>query len=752
MRPRGSGGDLLLFLLLWPMTGFTLGLAVLFGPVQWLTGAARTAGMPQSGENALVGLVILVLVAGSALTVARLARAAGSTALGHVRWGIPSLAAVCTAGAVWLSMTPSLLAWRGATDAVGARFTIGPYPDADMIRRLRDEGYTAIVTLLHPAVVPFEPRLLSAERENAASAGMPLIELPMLPWVSENEASLSRIEELARGNEGRYYVHCYLGKDRVNMVRRIIEQNSAATDLLPLHPVRTIKATTVFERGAVVELTGGVFLTPYPNDQETVSYFASGTTATVVSLLDPDDGEDRQWIESESRMLSRYGVPFFSRPIPIAGFDPAAALDVAREAWTLPRPLVVHAFLSASSGRSPAAEAFQAAFLTGRPPLPPSLFAEPMSAGTPSVIAPDIAVGPRPAPSEFGAYLYQRGIREFVRIGDPNEPSAREDAAIARTHGFRWRSWDGVTADPFAREPGSDPRRSGPWYVYGPGLETAAASLAGRYGPALPDRVSWDAEAWVREARATSGPGILGLDPIAFARQALPGPSLAVLLGPVLLLGTVAAAGFVGDLRVKRLTAAPYTRKIFHFVIFTAAAAIHVTAGLPGVVLLGIIVSACVIYAVVRGPGFPFYEAMARPSDAPKRTLFIVVPLITTAVGGVLANIFFSPFAFVGYLVGGWGDAVGEPVGTAWGRHRYRVPSLAGVKATRSLEGSAAVLLVGAAAAVLGLWAYGVALPAALAVGAAIGLVGAAVEAISSHGVDNLTIQVAAAATAFFLL
>ena len=31
-------------------------------------------------------------------------------------------------------------------------------------------------------------------------------------------------------------------------------------------------------------------------------------------------------------------------------------------------------------------------------------------------------------------------------------------------------------------------------------------------------------------------------------------------------------------------------------------------------------------------------------------------------------------YAAVGYLVAGWGDAVGEPVGTRFGRHPYRVP------------------------------------------------------------------------------
>src|SRR5205085_1454656 len=107
--------------------------------------------------------------------------------------------------------------------------------------------------------------------------------------------------------------------------------------------------------------------------------------------------------------------------------------------------------------------------------------------------------------------------------------------------------------------------------------------------------------------------------------------------------------------------------------------------------------------------------------------------------------------AYIGYLVCGWGDAVGEPVGSRWGRHKYKVPSLTGVAATRSLEGSAAVFVVGSIAAIVGLDAIGDMSMHAVAVGVACGLAGALVEAISNHGIDNLTTQVAAAAVAYFL-
>ena len=80
------------------------------------------------------------------------------------------------------------------------------------------------------------------------------------------------------------------------------------------------------------------------------------------------------------------------------------------------------------------------------------------------------------------------------------------------------------------------------------------------------------------------------------------------------------------------------------------------------------------------------------------------------------------------------------------------MPSIAGVAATRSLEGSAAVCAVGILAAFLGLYSSGLPLSTALGAAALCGVVGCAVEAISNHGLDNLTIQLAASGTAFLVL
>ena len=237
-----------------------------------------------------------------------------------------------------------------------------------------------------------------------------------------------------------------------------------------------------------------------------------------------------------------------------------------------------------------------------------------------------------------------------------------------------------------------------------------------------------------------------------FLTRALPSKNLILMAGPFIFIYVVLIAVLVCYLKIRHQMRTPYTRKIFHFLIFSTAGIFQYRFGLPLVVLFGSVVSVIVLAAVMIGEGFVMYEALARENDRPHRTLFVLVPLLTTALGGVLINIFFPKFAFIGYLVGGWGDAVGEPVGTRWGKHRYAVPSLMGVPAQRSLEGSLAVVVVSTLISFIGLYAFHYPVPTALGTAILCGVGSAAIEAISNHGLDNLTIQVAAAGIASMVL
>lgn len=160
--------------------------------------------------------------------------------------------------------------------------------------------------------------------------------------------------------------------------------------------------------------------------------------------------------------------------------------------------------------------------------------------------------------------------------------------------------------------------------------------------------------------------------------------------------------------------------------------------------LFGGTCSVAVFYAVWKGDGHILYEAMAREKDKPHRTFFILIPYLTTLAGGLFSAMVFGPVSIAGYLVAGLGDAIGEPVGTRFGKHQYRVRSLSSVPATRSIEGSAAVFIMSYAALVLAAILSPQISPGHGAV-LKLGLVAAAsalAEALSPHGWDNATLQV----------
>jgi phytol kinase len=234
---------------------------------------------------------------------------------------------------------------------------------------------------------------------------------------------------------------------------------------------------------------------------------------------------------------------------------------------------------------------------------------------------------------------------------------------------------------------------------------------------------------------------------LAFFRDNIPPWEMVAIGGPIGLLWSFACLYFAGWLKRHRGWKTGYTRKIFHVLIFMSVALCMVTPGFgtPAVCLLGGMASLVVLYAIVRGPGNLFYEAIAREKDAPLQTWYIIVPYFTTVIGGIASTILFGPAAVAGFLVTGIADAVAEPVGTRFGKHRYRVPSFTRVKSYRSFEGSAAVFIA-SLACVFATVALSPAIgwsPRVWYLAAAIALICAVVEGVSPHGWDNLTLKIA---------
>jgi phytol kinase len=227
-----------------------------------------------------------------------------------------------------------------------------------------------------------------------------------------------------------------------------------------------------------------------------------------------------------------------------------------------------------------------------------------------------------------------------------------------------------------------------------------------------------------------------------------------ILCGPMGLVWSYGCLSFAAHLKQVHRVRTGYTRKIFHCLIFLSAVAAQAFLGFFAVCLFGSMVTLVVAYAVLRGNGHRFYEALAREHDRPNRTYYIIAPYFATLIGGLATNFVFGPLAIVGYLVGGLADAAGEPVGTRWGKHRYVVPAIGKVRATRSLEGSFGVLMVSLVALVIG-----IAITPELHLNLRtlillpmIAAICAIVEAVSPHGWDNTPMQIVPALLAALLL
>lgn len=341
-----------IFLLLyyWLCLGFFMGTLILMGPVRWLATYARAHEWSASKEKALVLVFIGILVIISSAAARRAALKTAEAAGKPVKAAFLGAALLVFSVSLWFWMNPKMMIDR--TTAVtfsnysGTEFVFGPYPEKERLAELKEEYYTAVISLLSPAVVPFEPALMSREAADAKTAGIDLISIPMLPWVSDNAQVEGKIEEIVKKGGGKYYVHCYLGKDRVNIFKKLLSAKTGDVRInsLDSKSMRTLYDIKKFERGPIAILDKDVFFTPYPTDEEFFGYVLNGSVKTVICLLDPGNKEDLPWITKEKGIAAKYRVKFAHYPWKTLNEEKKEA--AVREIMNLEKPAVIHAFLS----------------------------------------------------------------------------------------------------------------------------------------------------------------------------------------------------------------------------------------------------------------------------------------------------------------------------------------------------------------------------------------------------------------------
>ncbi|MFA5804301.1 MAG: hypothetical protein WC879_06625 [Melioribacteraceae bacterium] len=350
------------FLLFWLMNGYALGTGLLIDPVRWVVDFSRTQNGSQFTEDIIVKIVMVFLVILSfiiSLFMTRSFLRSDSILKRIVLFLFPL---IISAGAVWLWMNPSLMQKdNNISETIarnGSEFVFGSFPEEAKIRLLKEKNFTAIISLMHEAVVPFESKLLEEEKESCKKVGMELINIPMLPWISENEEALKRLKDLTLNKPGKYYVHCYLGKDRVNIAKRVIETTNQKVAISSELKTRSIEDLEKFERGAIIKLEKDVYLTPFPTDDEFMGYILNGSFKNVISLLDPKNAEDLKLIAKEKNFFETFKIPFGNYPIRPNNINKKELNREVEKIMKMERPILIHSFKT----NSPQTEIFISAY------------------------------------------------------------------------------------------------------------------------------------------------------------------------------------------------------------------------------------------------------------------------------------------------------------------------------------------------------------------------------------------------------
>jgi protein tyrosine/serine phosphatase len=330
-------------MLIWLFIGFALGTLLLLFPLRTWVNYVRENELSESVEKMGVVLMMLVLVIVSFIISYKLHKwhlAKRKTVITILSLTLPFLFAT---GALALFMNPDIVNKGAETDEISQQFTIGPYPTESKIAQLKAEGYTGIISLLHPAVVPFEPRLLDEEETATKKFGIELVKAPMLPWIGDNTSSLEKIEKLVKAGKGKYYIHCYLGKDRVNVVKNLIAKVSGDASAIESElgaTNRTFEKMKEFERGEIFKLAEDIYMTPYPTDEEFLSFFLAGKVKSVVNLMDGANPRNKKWIDKEKKELIKASVAF--RHMSWNENDMKGANNIIDSILASPKPVVIH--------------------------------------------------------------------------------------------------------------------------------------------------------------------------------------------------------------------------------------------------------------------------------------------------------------------------------------------------------------------------------------------------------------------------
>jgi phytol kinase len=212
-----------------------------------------------------------------------------------------------------------------------------------------------------------------------------------------------------------------------------------------------------------------------------------------------------------------------------------------------------------------------------------------------------------------------------------------------------------------------------------------------------------------------------------------------------------------GYLKVNRGLSIGYTRKLNHtFTLLLAAVwflplpldVARTNFRIAGTILMFLLLIVC--YAHTHPLLQLMFSGYARDKDKPHQAFHVWFSFGIGLLALLLVDALFNDRLILATaaLLLGVGDALGEPIGMRFGKHRYRVGAvLCAQGSIRTLEGTSAVVLGSFLTAIVCLQLFSVGTSSLWIVSSAgiLALVVAGIEAVTPHGLDNFTIPLGAA-------
>lgn len=118
---------------------------------------------------------------------------------------------------------------QGKVRRINDKVIVGPYPSEHELYRLKKMGVSKVINLMNPNM-PFESSLIKIERKATKGYGLEFVNIPMsylnLGGQGNKDQLENVLDEILGSGEKVVYVHCYLGRHRMELVASGLEKRN----------------------------------------------------------------------------------------------------------------------------------------------------------------------------------------------------------------------------------------------------------------------------------------------------------------------------------------------------------------------------------------------------------------------------------------------------------------------------------------------------------------------------------------------